>query len=56
MAKAKSKKTETCKRKSRYGHNLIKRRRKGSDGKMRTVCVMTVADKKRVRDDKKKKS
>ena len=43
----------TCKRKSRYGHNLVKRRRKGSDNKMRTVCVMTAADRKRANADRK---
>ena len=54
---AKRKATGTCKRKSRYGHNLIKRRKRGTDGTLRTVCVMTSADKKRTRqDDKKSKS
>ncbi|MCH8296181.1 hypothetical protein IH992_34310 [Candidatus Poribacteria bacterium] len=53
MAKVRRKRPTTkCKSKSRFGNSLIKRRRKGSDGKMRTVCVMTVADKKRARKSK----
>lgn len=44
----------TCKRKSRYGHNLVKRRKKGKDGVLRTICVMTAPDKKRARQDDKK--
>lgn len=36
-----------CKRKSASGKNLIKRRRRGSDGKMRTVCVLPVGSKRK---------
>jgi len=55
MAAPKRRKTlGTCKSKSRYGHNLVKRRKRGKDGVLRTTCVMTVPDKKRARADAKK--
>ena len=55
-AKKQSKATKggTCKRKSRFGHNLVKKRKRGSDGMLRTNCVLSPGDRKLAAAEKKK--